>query len=198
MGDFMFEIKSVEKSKNIFADRALVDGFELPDESESILIDHGLPGKLEPPVLGLSFVKPFKKVMSDRSCLVFASEEWAPDLWIALNDSGEVYAVNGDKCDVFVNSTLAKFLAFVGKIQQFLIAAKVDDTGPIVRSQAEMRERLEAMRRGEVRPVVKRKVFNRKSAISELNAEFKEIDSTALQGESWWSRILEQLNEGLL
>ncbi|QBG95179.1 hypothetical protein EYC55_06285 [Xanthomonas oryzae] len=198
MGDFMFEIKSAEKSKSIFADRALINGIELSDESERILIDHGLPGTLEPSVLGLSFVSPFKKGINDRFYLVFAREEWAPDLWIALNDSGKVYAVNGDKCDVFVNSTLAKFLAFVGKIQKFLIAAKVDDTGPIVRSQAEMRERLEAMRRGELQPAVKRKVFDRKSALSELYTELKEIDSTALQSESWWSRISEQLNEGLL
>ncbi|QBH00762.1 hypothetical protein EYC56_17580 [Xanthomonas oryzae] len=72
------------------------------------------------------------------------------------------------------------------------------DVGRWTMSLAAARQRLDAMRRGEIRPSVKPISFDRAAELSKLGDYLKSIDALALRPESWWSSVMEQFNDGLL
>ncbi|WIX05815.1 hypothetical protein [Xanthomonas oryzae] len=93
---------------------------------------------------------------------------------------------------------MKKFLVFIAAVQWFLIAAKAENSVPRTMSLAAARQRLDAMRRGEIRPSVKPISFDRAAELSKLGDYLKSIDALALRPESWWSSVMEQFNDGLL
>ncbi|WIX05818.1 hypothetical protein [Xanthomonas oryzae] len=83
------KISSVENGEKILIGLTLLEDFALPAESRSILSEQGLPGAMEPSVLGLAFVPPFTHLVGRERYLVIAKEGWGDDLWIALRDDGQ-------------------------------------------------------------------------------------------------------------
>ncbi|WP_181024433.1 SUKH-4 family immunity protein [Paenibacillus sp. UNC499MF] len=99
----------------------------------------------------------------------------------------------------FVNSDIHLFLLFLSCVRSF-IASHSEDDQPTIWTAEEMRERLAAFQRGEIvsqRP--NRPIFDRKAELTRMRAMFEEKDAASLADEDhWWSRVLEQLEDGLL
>ncbi|SFS03345.1 hypothetical protein SAMN04487782_2981 [Stenotrophomonas maltophilia] len=68
----------------------------------------------------------------------------------------------------------------------------------MVHSQAEMQARLEAFERGEIPKRSAKPRFDRSGAIRTMVSEWRRLDSAALTEGSWWSIVLEQIQDGLV
>lgn len=74
-----------------------------------------------------------------------------------------------------------------------------EDTGPVVYTGEEMRERLERFRRGELAPKPPSKpVVSHRKRLKRLRQDFASADPSALTPESWWSTTLEEAKHDLI
>ena len=104
----------------------------------------------------------------------------------------------GDGGRQVVNERLSSFLGFLEAHEAFQAKATANDSGPVVYSQAEMQVRLEAFKRGEIPKRSAKPRFDRKEAIRTMVSEWTALDSAALTEGSWWSVVLEQIQDGLI
>lgn len=183
-----------------------------PDTLRPLSIDSALAGFLStqglpdlPPddkLLGLSFKQPFAhKAANGSNVLIVAFEQWAESLYIGIEPKNEhVLALSGQQEYVtFINSSLPQFLDFLAMAQDFFNRApELDDPGtPMTLEQA--REEIAALRRGEIRPKSSSpSSFNRPKEVKRIRQQFRQIDAPALIGGTWWNRILEQMEDGLI
>lgn len=138
-----------------------------------------------------------------RRFLDIGCEVWQPDvlrLGIELG-SEAVYAVNIDVGAEasFINASLPTLLLFLAGFQDFLERARQIDAVSVM-TQEQARERLAALRRGEIRPKAAPPTpFNRAAELSKIKLDLKREDPTAFSDkESWWNRVFEQAEDGLI
>ena len=172
-----------------------------------LLVKQGVPlFSKDNAVLGVVFqVSDVARVieLGKRRFLDIGCQAWDPAvLRIGLELGSEaVFAVSVDaKAEAsFINTNLPSFLSFLAGFQGFLDRARQPDVASIM-TQEQARERLAALRRGEVRPAAAQATqFDRAAELSKIKLEFKREDPAAFSDkESWWSRILEQAEDGLI
>lgn len=172
-----------------------------------LLEERGLPlFSKDDAVLGVVFqtydvarvVEAGKRRFLDIGCVV-----WEPErLRIGVELGSEaVYAIDlavGAKPG-FVNTDLPTLLEFLSGFQGFFGRARQGDAVSIM-TQDQARERLAALRRGEVRPAATPKAqFDRTTELSKMKIDFERKDPAAFSDEeSWWNRIFEQAEDGLI
>jgi hypothetical protein len=167
------------------------------------LSTQGLPNlPTEPMLLGLRFEQPFGYKAADGSDVaVIANERWAKGLYIGIEPKHKhVLAVSdGQQGALFINSSLHQFLDFLATAQNFFSRASKQADQPTTMTIEQARERLAALRRGEIQPKSPpTSPFDRAKEIKRARQLFREIDAPALVGRTWWNRILEQLDDGLI
>jgi SUKH-4 immunity protein len=176
----------------------------LPSETLEFLTKTGLPA-FEPdkPLLGLRFDDEQKVLaLGARRFLVIGKEVWRDDLLIGIDlASGEVDAVSSQPTEqpLYINASVALFVEFLAEMQTYLTAASQDAPPPVMTMSAEQaRARLEAFRRGEVKPVTRVQHFDREKELLRIKKRFRQLDPGSLGSERWWDRILEQARDGLI
>jgi hypothetical protein len=184
---------------SIAADRLRDMG--LDEATVELLSRQGLPCLTgEHSLLGLTFDEPFLLRLDIQGTVVaIARETWAPDLYVAISPrSGHVVAVsrNPGAGTTFINSSAGQFLAFLGHALEFFSRASKDADPPTTMTLAQARERLAALRRGDIRPKAAIMPFDRQKETARLRQVFKKADPAALVSETWWDRILEQIDDG--
>ncbi|WP_241082312.1 SUKH-4 family immunity protein [Achromobacter xylosoxidans] len=185
-------------------DAATLDAAGLDSRTRAWLAEHGLPLRPDPAIPLVEFVPPRVRAGSGGSALVIAREPWTEALWLGLQADGRVVTAGQDEPSVFINSHIAHFLHFLAALQRFQSAAGIADTGPRVYTQAEMQARLDAFRKGLDRPSPRQvprsaaQPFDRPAALCRLEQTWRDHDPDALARGAWWTRVLEQLRDGLL
>lgn len=184
---------------SIAADR--IRNLGLDEATVELLSRQGLPRLTGARgLLGLAFDEPFLLRLGDQGTAVaIARETWAPDLYVVISPrSGHVVAVSGKPGEetTFINSSAGQFLAFLGHALEFFSHASKDADPPTTMTLAQARERLAALRRGDIRPKTVAVSFDRQKEAARLRQVFKETDPAALVSETWWDRVLEQIDDG--
>ncbi|MDQ8033101.1 MAG: SUKH-4 family immunity protein [Bordetella sp.] len=164
------------------------------------LSDPGMPVRPQPAIPLIEFVKPAMRKFGDGAGLVIAREPWADELWLVVLPDGRVMTAGQGEAHVFVNTRIENFLHFLAAFQHFQTLASRADGAPRVYTQAEMQARLAALQRGDIRPRqgAEDVAFDRAEALRQLERAWRGRDAAALERGSWWSRIDEQLRDGLL
>lgn len=163
----------------------------------------GLPSMpAESPLLGLRFEPPFGyRTKNGFNIVIIAQERWAEGLYIGIDPEDEHVLAVSDQQEraVFINSSLRQFLDFLA-IARFFFARtskQADQATTMTLEQA--RERLAALRRGEIKPKSPPSApFDRTKEVTRIRQQFRQIDAPALVGGTWWNRILEQMEDGLI
>lgn len=191
-------------------DEAYVKAIHLPKEISDLLLVEGLPQLRDKgnDLLGVHF-----RPMPERGLIQVQHEdgfitllpigyEWEDTAALlgVETGTGAVYSVDASSGEHgLINTSLLRFLEFLQRYAQFIENfSEVHE--PSVMTLEEAQAKLAAFQRGELIPG-KKKVHGsgRKEAISELRAFFAEQDPGSLSNEeSWWSLVLEQLEDGLL
>ncbi len=164
-----------------------------------LLLTSGLPDlTAETAVLGLIFTDPRLVSSAEGSggrYLTIGFEVWDPEestIAIDLRNDSVVARQTSDGAVVFINSDLSSLISFLAVFRDFLSAARRDDE-PTVMTAVEARERLAAMKRGEIsRAAPRRPAFDRRTALAAMRKTFTAIDGKALRRNRWWTLILEQ------
>ncbi|RXK67390.1 hypothetical protein ERT44_08820 [Stenotrophomonas sp. MA5] len=182
---------SLEVSAQVLRD------FGLEPSTSELMLRLGLPSRLSGDVPIVQFEVPHVVEIDGTGLLAIAREPWGEDLLLCLSASGEVLAA-GDGGRQIVNGRLSSFLGFLEAYEAFQAQAKVEDSGPVVYSQAEMQARLEAFKRGEIPKRSAKPRFDRSEAIKAMVSEWRSLDAAALTEGSWWSIVLEQIQDGLI
>lgn len=172
-----------------------------------LLEERGLPlFSKDDAVLGVVFqtsdvarvIEASKRRFLDVGCVV-----WDPGrLRIGVElESEAVYALDlaVDAEPGFINTGLPTLLGFLAGFQEFFERARQGDAVSVM-TQEQARERLAALRRGEVRPTATpRTPFDRAAELSKMKIDFERKDPPAFfDEESWWNRIFEQAEDGLI
>ncbi|WP_418039547.1 SUKH-4 family immunity protein [Paenibacillus xylanilyticus] len=191
-------------------DEAYVEAIHLPKEISDLLLVEGLPQFRDKgnDLLGVHF-----RSMPERDLIQVQHEggfitllpigyEWEETAALlgVETGTGAVYSVDALSGEHgLINTSLLRFLEFLQRYAQF-IENFSEVLEPSVMTLEEAQAKLAAFQRGELISG-KKKVHGsgRKEAISELRAFFAEQDPGSLSNEkSWWSLVLEQLEDGLL
>lgn len=185
-------------------DAATLDAAGLDPRTRAWLAGHGLPLRPDPAIPLVEFVPPHVRADSGGSVLVIAREPWTEALWLGVRADGRVVTAGQDEPPVFINGRIAHFLHFLAAFQRFQCAAGIADSGPRVYTQAEMQARLDAFRNRQggssprQAPRTAAKPFDRPAALRRLAQAWRDRDPDALARGAWWTRVLEQLRDGLL
>ncbi len=179
---------------------------DLTDATKQYLRHHGLPqvDSANDRPFGLSFCKPFAYQIGRRRYVVFAREEWAPELYLAIKSGADrIVAPAGplDRGDVYVNANINDFIDFYQRASP--LWAQAEALSPAVRSdhrsreevQASIRELQEKYRTGELRGEPDPREAALTAATKELKAYMKSVDPRAPRGGSWWGRAMEALED---
>jgi hypothetical protein len=187
----IYDAGSLDVSAKVLSD------FGLDPLSSELMLRLGLPSRLPGEVPVVQFEAPQIADFYGETLLVVAHEPWGKELLFCLSVAGKVIAT-GDGGHQFVNSRLSSFLGFLGSYEVLQAQARSSDATPVVYSQAVMQARLEAFKRGELHARPARQRFNRDDAIKAMAAAWGRLDPAALADGSWWSVVLEQLEDGLI
>ncbi|MGE8258400.1 MAG: SUKH-4 family immunity protein [Stenotrophomonas sp.] len=184
-------------SGSIEVDAQVLQDFGLESSASELMLRLGLPSRLPGDVPIVQFEVPRILEMDGTKLLAIAEEPWGEDLFLCLSQNGEVLSV-GDGGRQVVNDRLSSFLGFLEAYEAFQAEAKAEDIAPVVYSQAEMQAKLEAFKRGEILKRSAKPKFDRTGAIKAMVSEWKALDPVAVKGGSWWSVVLEQIQDGLI
>lgn len=169
--------------------------------SFDFILRKGLPRlEKEQSVLGVEFKAGGWVDCGGESFFLCGHETWADNLDIGVRKGdGRIYAISGIASNppVFINSSFDRFIGFLELAADFFDRSKQGGSGATVMSAEQARERLAAMRRGEVKPA-KSVIFDREKEVEKLKKVFLEIDPDALDGDFWWAIVLEQIEDGLI
>jgi hypothetical protein len=174
-------------------------GLPISDALKGFLESHGLPVVARnDSTLGVIFTPP---VAVDSEFLSIGHEVWGPEeLQIALNLQTEAVVARDASTGetTFINTDLRCLLTFLSEFKAFLSRWRTHDA-PTIMTQAQARERLAAMRRGELRPKpAPAKKETRSGDLAKVRNRLKALDAKAFEPDSWWGRIFEQAKDGLL
>ncbi|WP_020617284.1 SUKH-4 family immunity protein [Paenibacillus daejeonensis] len=178
----------------------------LSSELAAELSKWGLPqfaGK-EPP-LGMVFEAPYLR-QELPSHVVIGREIWEEGLYITMDQkSGVVWAISEGEQQkpVYMNASITGLLTFMDRILGFRkqTDALPPAPPPSVWTAEQMKERLEKLRNGELRPVSnpedEQARRQRASLFRQLKRELKTIDAQALRAACWWGTVLEEMADEL-
>ncbi|MBU5355322.1 SUKH-4 family immunity protein [Paenibacillus silvae] len=186
----------------------LVEKAGLPEETQELLIRSGLPQfTLEgEPVLGIRFNPVLDcgliRTSDDSKMLLPIGYEW-DEKTAALgleSGTGILYRVDVQtKEHAVINSSLHLFLAFLSRYAAIVKEHSKPDE-PSVMTLEQAQAKLEAFRRGEIKPRSQVNEQPKKDeAVKQLRLFYTEKDPVSmLDEETWWSVVLEQLEDELL
>ena len=195
-------------SQMVRYDPLLVEKAKLPEETQKLLIHSGLPQLTldDEDVLGVRF-NPLpdmglKSTSDDLKTMLPIGYEWDEETAILGLESGTgiLYRVDAQSGEYdVINSSIHLFLAFLSRytaiVQQH---SKAYEPTVMTREQAEAK--LEAFRRGEIKPRSQQSdQSGRDEAVKQLRLFYTEKDPVSLlDEETWWSVVLEQLEDEML
>ncbi|WP_338540851.1 SUKH-4 family immunity protein [Paenibacillus tundrae] len=189
-------------------DKALVEAAQLPKEIQELLLHSGLPQfrLAGEHVLGVHFTpltdQGLVRTPDELVTLFPIGYEWEdPSTLFGLEEEvGTLYRMDGQTGEYSViNTNLSLFLAFLHQYISF-IHEHSRTSEPSVMTLEQVQAKLEAFRRGEIKPTVQQPSESvRKNALHQLRQFYTEKDPVSVSDEeSWWSVVLEQLEDDLL
>jgi len=189
-------------------DQTLVEAACLPEETRRLLLEQGLPQLRhnDEDVLGVHFQprtdRDFITDKEGKLKLFPIGYEWEESAaWLCVETgTGRVCTMDAETGELGqINTSLAAFVEFLKRyadvMQQFSTREE-----PTILTAEQARLKLEAFRRGEIKPGNKStSIAAREKAVQELRAYYIEKDPASLASEdAWWSVVLEQLEDHLL
>ncbi|KAA8785517.1 hypothetical protein EC604_16880 [Paenibacillus amylolyticus] len=205
----MEEVARVDiTSRCIRYDPLLVEKANLSEETQELLLHSGLsqPTLDGEDVLGIRFNSlpdmGLMRTSDDLKMLLPIGYEWDEQTAILGVEAGTgiLYRVDvqTEEYDV-MNSSLHLFLAFLSRytaiVQEYSKAYE-----PTVMTLEQAQAKLEAFRRGEIKPrLTQSEQSGRDDAVKLLRLFYTEQDPVSMiDEETWWSVVLEQLEDELL
>lgn len=166
------------------------------------LAARGLP-KMAPenPLLGVRFREPsIVQGAFDAEVVTVADETWSDGLYIGIERSTGHILGNSDQpgAAVFINSSLIQFLRFLAAAQEFLSRASRSSDQASAMTLQQARDRLAALRRGDIQPSANADPFDRSAEIERMRELLRQVDPVALTPDTWWDRVLEQMDDGVI
>ncbi|UPK43532.1 SUKH-4 family immunity protein [Paenibacillus pabuli] len=195
-------------SKYVRYDQLLVESARLPEETEKLLLISGLPqlDLDDEDLLGIHF-KPLTeqgimRTRDDRKTLLPIGYEYdeASVILGLETDTGTLYRVDVQTGEYsLMNSNLSLFIEFLQRCAAF-INEYSESYEPSVMTLEQAQAKLAAFRRGEIMPSQQTSSQSaRGQALKNLHFLFAEKDPiSVLNEETWWSVVLEQLEDELL
>ncbi|GAA4670418.1 hypothetical protein Prum_072710 [Phytohabitans rumicis] len=121
---------------------------------------------------------------------------WEPTTeLVAVDSDGAVWSCSPSRgTRMLLNSSVDALRRFLDLFEQFFTVT--DAPPPATYTAAHMAEKLAAFRRGEIKPAAGGP-DNRKARIKQLKKTLHETDRPAVTA-TWWSTILEQVDDGIL
>jgi len=200
--------KLEKQSKYVRYNQTLVQTARLPEETEELLLRFGLPQLRlnDEDLLGIHF-KPLTeqgliRTRDDQKTLLpigYEYEETSAILGLET-DVGTLYRVDVQTGEYsFMNSNLTLFIEFLQRYAAF-INENSESYEPTVMTLEQAQAKLAAFRRGEIIPSQQSSSQSaRKLVLKQLRLLFVEKDPmSVLNEETWWSVVLEQLEDELL
>ncbi|MGR6546139.1 SUKH-4 family immunity protein [Paenibacillus tundrae] len=189
-------------------DKALVEAAQLPNEIQELLLHSGLPqfrlaGKH---VLGVHFTpltdQGLVRTPDELVTLFPIGYEWEDTSTILGLETkiGTLYRLDGQTGEYSViNTNLSLFLEFLHQYMTF-IHEHSRSSEPSIMTLEQVQAKLEAFRRGELKPIARpSSELVRKNALHQLRQFYTEKDPQSVSNEeSWWSVVLEQIDDDLL
>ncbi|MCM3174093.1 SUKH-4 family immunity protein [Paenibacillus sp. MER 99-2] len=193
---------------NVRYDKALVEAAQLPKETQELLLQLGLPQLrlADEHVLGVHFTPLTDQGLIQTSdgykTLFPIGYEWEDSsiIFALETEIGTLYRLDGQKGEYsVVNTNLSLFLEFLHQYISF-IHEHSRTSEPSVMTLEQVQAKLEAFRRGEIKPIAQPSSDSaRKNALHQLRQFYTEKDPVSVSDEeSWWSVVLEQLEDDLL
>lgn len=189
---------------------AHVEAAQLPAEISQLLVEQGIdqPCYEGDVVLGVRF-----ESITDKGLVALGEERvitllpigyiWKDSIVGLKSSTGEVYSYDVLTGDYgIINSSLPLFLNFLHQYAEF--TQQFSSKGePVIMTAEEMKKRLEAFQRGELKPKASKNKqpspAERQQALKKLRTSFTHEDPISVADEhAWWSVILEQLEDDLL
>nr|WP_285888926.1 SUKH-4 family immunity protein [Paenibacillus polysaccharolyticus] len=205
----MQEVARVDiTSRYIRYNPLLVGKADLSEETQQLLLHSGLPQLTldGEDILGISFnPMPDMGLMSTwdvLKTLLPIGYEWDEETAILGLEAGTgiLYRVDVQSRDYDVmNSSIHLFLTFLRRYRE-IVQDHSQTNEPSVMTLEQVQAKLEAFRRGEIKPhLQKKEQSGRDEAVKQLRLFYTEKDPVSvLHEETWWSVVLEQLEDGLL
>nr|WP_145404438.1 SUKH-4 family immunity protein [Paenibacillus xylanexedens] len=195
-------------SRLVRYDSVLVEKAGLPEEAQELLIRSGLPqftldGE---PVLGIRFNSVLDceliRTSDDSKTLLPIGYEWDENTAALGLESGTgiLYRVDVQTEEYAVmNSSLHLFLTFLGRYTA-IVKQHSKPGEPSVMTLEQAQAKLEAFRSGEIKPRSQlNEQLKKDEAVEQLRLFYTEEDPVSmLNEETWWSVVLEQLEDDLL
>ncbi|WP_128103806.1 SUKH-4 family immunity protein [Paenibacillus sp. DCT19] len=193
---------------NVRYDKALVEDAKLPKETQELLLQLGLPQLrlADEHVLGVHFTpltdQGLIQTSDGHKTLFPIGYEWEDNsiIFALETEIGTLYRLDGQTGEYsIINTNLSLFLAFLHQYIVF-IHEHSRTSEPSVMTLEQVQAKLEAFRRGEIKPTVQQPSKSlRKNALHQLRQFYTEKDPVSVSDEeSWWSVVLEQLEDDLL
>lgn len=198
--------KLLYSSGCISLDRFLLHEFHLSDSLTSFLVSFGLPvSDDKDPFLGIVFQQPCLQQQKNQHFLVIATEEWSENLNIGIDILSErVYTFSNDEKAKLINSSLEQFLFYLDATAYFLKSCSLPDTPALTLTIDQSQKMLEDFRNGKIKPDIE-KIQALQKCEQLFHVEFRKLknvlrknDTQALKRNSWWSNILEEIENGLI
>ncbi|MEO2209895.1 SUKH-4 family immunity protein [Paenibacillus amylolyticus] len=195
-------------SRLIRYDPLLIEKANLSGETQELLLYSGLPQFTlnDEDVLGIRFNPlPDMGLMStsdDLKTLLPIGYEWDEQTAILGLESrtGIMYRVDVPTGEYAVmNSSIHLFLTYLSRYKE-IVQEHSQANEPTVMTLEQVQAKLEAFRRGEIKPhLQKKEQSGREEAVKQLRLFYTEKDPVSmLDEETWWSVVLEQLEDELL
>lgn len=187
------QLKEIYKEGAFNYSEAQLKDTNLPSDVKSLLLETGLPKRTS--TLGIHFLE---NLIPLEDGTLQIGYEWEPENLIVLEENGAIYSVDDDE-KLLVNASLGALLLFLDYYEQYVESRKDSDPKPASSSREEMLKKIEAMKNGTLKPAPPRPKFDQKKAFKDMDAFFKKNDPVAVQDEeSWWSQVLEQVEDDIL
>lgn len=195
-------------SRCVRYDPMLVEKANLTEETQGLLLHSGLPQLTldGEDVLGIRFNplpdKGLMRTSDDLKTLLPIGYEWDEQTVILGLEAGTgiLYRVDVQSGEYAVmNSSIHLFLAFLSRYTA-IVEEHSKAYEPTVMTLEQAEAKLEAFRRGEIKPRSTQKEQSGKDeAVKQLRLFYTEKDPVSLlDEETWWSVVLEQLEDELL
>lgn len=189
-------------------DPLLVEKANLSEETQELLLHSGLPQLTldGEDVLGIKFISTpdmgLVRTSDDFKTLLPIGYEWDAKTAILGLEAGTgiLYRVDVQTKEYDVmNSSLHLFLAFLSRYKA-IVEEHSKTYEPSVMTLEQAQAKLEAFRRGEIKPRLQQnEQSGRGEAVKQLRLFYTEKDPVSLlDEETWWSVVLEQLEDEML
>lgn len=146
---------------------------------------------------GIEFVDPGARQVVDGATASVVGHVWSADAaHIVVFADGSVHVVDpGGANPVLLNGSMAALNAFLAEFEAFYAVERPPVARPMTKDEA--RAKLARLQRGESEPAAVPFVKpSRERRLPALEHTLGRIDPVALRQDTWWSRILQQLDSG--